>query len=115
MKKTIVLFVLILLTACDTFWHRSSNVAVMKASFPECAYNAVAKFRELTLVEHYKQQGKVVGHTPYSMFNVSLNKYGNAEVVLNGLGFNPQPEVEQGVNDLLALLTRAVTYECNRS
>lgn len=118
MRSMKILFVLssaIIIAACDTFWHRSSTIAVTRSAFPNCAYRAVSKFEELTLIEHYTKQGQIIGQTPYSMFEIELNEYGNAKVHFHGRGYNPLPEVDQEVNDLLSSLTRAVTLECNHS
>lgn len=115
MKRIFLIFSLVLITACDTFWYKTSYISIDNVSFPTCAYQAISLLEELTINEHWKKEGRVVGQTPYSMYEISINEYGNAEVVLHGRGHNPRVEDEAKVNSVLSSLTKEVVYACNRS
>jgi hypothetical protein len=115
MKHIYLIFSLVLITACDTFWHKSSYVSIDAVSFPVCAYQAISQLEELTVNEYWKKEGRVVGQTPYSMYEISINEYGNAEVMLHGRGFNPRVEDEARVNSVLSSLTKEVANACNHS
>jgi len=104
-----------MISACDPIWRRTSNIAIQTSSFPDCAYFAITGIKELTVNEHWRKNGRVVGDTPYSMYEISINEYGNAEVELHGVGFSPQPESAKGVDNILSKLTMAVAKSCNHS
>jgi len=115
MKALLVLTIILSLAACDTFWNRSSVISADTKLFPECAYQAVSNIEGVTIRKSEKTDSHVVGYTPYSAFEISINKYGNVDIELVGRGFSPPRNSQQGVNNILSIISTKVANACNHS
>lgn len=112
-KKVLTILSIVTLTACDTFWVRTSTIEINSSEFPECAFNAISSIEGLTIEDYWKSKGRVVGGSSKGSFEILLNSFGNVEVELRGRGLNPSNDSKQDINDTLAFLTKEVGYACN--